>query len=417
MTAGASNPGRSRGPSTLLLVSTLVLTSLNLRAAVTSVGPVLREVQTSLGMSDTVAGLLTSLPVLCFGAVGLVAARIGRRVGTDRALVASLVVITLGLVVRALAPTVGWLLVTSVLALTGMAIGNVLGPVVIKAWFPGQVGRYTGIYSVSVVLGTAVPVAVTVPIADALGGWRFGLGVWAIPAAVALLPWLLLLRRGPVAAPSPPMTAGGSPLAAQIRRDPRAWGLMVFFGVQSLEAYVVMGWFPTILQDAGLSASSAGWTASLTLVLSVLVAMVVPSLATRFPDQRPWVVGLTGASVTAYLGLLLAPGALSLLWAILLGIGLGAFPLAILLIGLRAATPRGTSELSGFVQGYGYLLAAMGPFGVGLLRDLTGGWEVPLGALLVVIVPKLIGGLIACADGVVDADRGGSGEATATSAR
>jgi len=192
---------------------------------------------------------------------------------------------------------------------------------------------------------------------------------------------------------------------------------MVFFGVQSLEAYVAMGWLPTILQDAGLSPSRAGWTASLTLVLSVLVAMVVPSLATRYPDQRPWVVGLTGASVVAYLGLLLAPAAMPLLWAILLGIGLGAFPLAILLIGLRAATPRGTSELSGFVQGYGYLLAAMGPFGVGLLRDLTGSWDLPLGALLVVIVPKLIGGLLACADGVVDADQGGSGEATASSAR
>lgn len=409
MTVGAPDPARSPGPSTLLLVSTLVLTSLNLRAAVTSVGPVLREVQSALEMSDTVAGLLTSLPVLCFGAIGLIAAPLGRRVGTDRALVASLVVITLGVAVRALAPSAGWLLVTSVLALAGMAIGNVLGPVVVKAWFPGRVGRYTGVYSVSVVIGTAVPVAVTVPIADALGGWRFGLGVWAVPAALALVPWLALLRRRPVAAPAPAPTPalGGSPLGARIRRDPRAWGLMVFFGVQSLEAYVVMGWLPTILQDAGLSPSRAGWTASLTLVLSVLVAMVVPSLATRYPDQRPWVVGLTGASVVAYLGLMFAPGATPLLWAILLGIGLGAFPLAILLIGLRAATPRGTSELSGFVQGYGYLLAALGPFGVGLLHDLTGSWDLPLGALLMAIVPKLIGGLIACADGVVDADQDG----------
>lgn len=448
MTSGAPDldTDRSRAPSTVLLVVTLVLTSLNLRAAVTSVGPVLRDLQTSLAMSDTVAGLLTSLPVLSFGAVGLVAAKLGRRVGTERALVASLLLIVAGLVVRALAPSTGWFLVTSLLALVGMAVGNVLGPVVVKTWFPNEVGRYTGVYSVSVVLGTAVPVAVTVPIADALGGWRFGLGVWAVPALLALGPWLVLRRRAPVpgsgaptsraspAASSPPASETSSPSptqaptspeasprsaseassraiantssspTARIRHDPRAWGLMVYFGIQGLEAYVVMGWFPTILQDGGLSPSRAGWTASFTLLLSVLVAMAVPSLAGRFPDQRPWVVSLTAASAAAYLGLMLAPGSVALLWAVLLGIGLGAFPLAILLIGLRAATPRGTSELSSFVQGYGYLLAAMGPFGIGLLHDLTGGWELPLGALLVAIVPKLAGGLLACSSGVVDAE-------------
>ena len=447
MTSGAPDlaTDRPRAPSTVLLVVTLVLTSLNLRAAVTSVGPVLRDLQTSLEMSDTVAGLLTSLPVLSFGAVGLVAARLGRRVGTERALVASLLLITVGLVVRALVPSTGWFLLTSLLALVGMAVGNVLGPVVVKTWFPGRVGRYTGVYSVSVVLGTAVPVAVTVPIADAFGGWRFGLGVWALPALLALVPWLVLRRRGSVPGSGLPATRSGQGASssraatevtsrsdpgasssragtevspsrqARIRRDPRAWGLMVYFGIQGLEAYVVMGWFPTILQDGGLSPSRAGWTASMTLVLSVLVAMAVPSLAGRFPDQRPWVVGLTAASATAYLGLMLVPGSMALLWAVLLGIGLGAFPLAILLIGLRASTPRGTSELSGFVQGYGYLLAAMGPFGIGLLHDLTGGWELPLGALLLAIVPKLVGGLMACASGVVDADEPGDEVGTTSS--
>jgi len=404
MTDDGAHPGveRARAPSTLLLVATLVLTSLNLRAAVTSLGPVLRDVQAELGMSDTVAGLLTSLPVLCFGMVGLVAARLGRRIGTDRALVASLLLISVGLVVRALAPTVGWLLVTSVMALVGMAIGNVLGPVVVKSWFPRDIGRFTGVYSVAVVIGTAVPVAVTVPIAEAFGGWRVGLGVWAVPAALALVPWLILWRRSPIRVVTPRMTEGPSPVAGRIRRDRRAWGLMVFFGIQGLEAYVVMGWFPTILQDAGLTPSRAGFIASLTLVLSVLVAMIVPPLAGRNPDQRPWVVGLIVASVSAYIGLMAAPGSAPLLWAILLGIGLGAFPLALLLIGMRASTSRGTSELSGFVQGYGYLLAATGPFGIGLLHDLTGGWELPLGALLLAVVPKLIGGLMACAHGVVD---------------
>lgn len=403
-----SGLGAGRGPTTLLLAATLLLTSLNLRAAVTSLGALLRDVQADLAMTDTVAGLLTALPVVCFGIVGLVAARFGRRVGTDRALVASLLLVTSGLVVRAFAPDVTALLVTSLVALVGMAIGNVLVPVLVKAWFPDQVGRYTGLYSLGVVVGTAVPTAITVPLADAFGGWRVGLGLWAIPAALALVPWFLVSRRETVALPAPPLADVSASTARTIRRHPAAWGLMVFFGVQSLEAYVAMGWLPSILQDAGISPTRAGLLASLALVLGAPVALLVPALAARRPDQRPWVVVLTLASAVAYLGLMLAPAQAPLLWVVLLGIGLGAFPLALLLIGLRATTSDSTSQLSSLVQGWGYLLAAMGPLGIGALHDLTGGWTLPLGALLVVLVPKLIAGLLAGAPGVVDAPRDGS---------
>ncbi len=394
---------RARTPSTLLLAVTLALTALNLRAAVTSVGPVLRDLQATLGMSDAVAGLLTTLPAVAFGVVGVFAARLGRRVGTDAALIGSLVLITVGLVVRAVAPSTMLLLVTSLLALTGMAVGNVLLPVVVRAWFPHRVGSYTGLYSVALMLGTATPAGVTFPLSEAFGSWRYGLGLWAIPAAVALVPWLLLRWRRP-AVEAAPMVHGPSPVAARVRRHPVAWGLMVFFGTQSLEAYVVMGWLPTILQDAGLSATAAGWVASLTLVLSVPVAMVIPPLASRRPDQRPYVVLMVAASASAYLGLLVAPAAAPVLWAMLLGLGLGAYPLAMLLIGVRTTTPRGTSELSGFVQGFGYLLAATGPLAVGWLHGLSGGWKLPLGALLLVLIPKLLGGWIAATPGVLDAE-------------
>ncbi len=400
-----SELGAGRGPTTLLLAATLLLTSLNLRAAVTSLGAVLRDVQADLAMSDTVAGLLTALPVLCFGVVGLVAARVGRRVGTDRALVLSLLLVSGGLVVRALAPDVPALLVTTLVALVGSAIGNVLVPVLVKAWFPDQVGRYTGLYSLGVVVGTAVPTAVTVPLAEAFGGWRVGLGLWAIPAALALVPWFLVGRREAIAMPAPPLAEVSASTARTIRRHPAAWALMVFFGIQSLEAYVAMGWLPSILQDAGISPTRAGLFASLALVLGAPVALVVPALAARRPDQRPWVVLLTLASAAAYLGLLLAPARAPLLWVILLGVGLGAFPLALLLIGLRATTSDSTSQLSSLVQGWGYLLAATGPLLIGALHDLTGGWTLPLSALLVVLIPKLIGGWIAGAPGVVDEPR------------
>lgn len=394
-------PGR--GPTALLLGATLLLTALNLRAAVTSVGAVLRDIQVGVGMSDSVAGVLTTLPVLCFGIVGLVAARLGRRIGTDRALVAALLLITVGLLVRAVAPTTGWILATSLVALSGMAIGNVLVPVTVKAWFPHAVGRYTGLYSLGIVVGTAVPVAVTVPLAELGGGWRFGLGIWAVPAALALVPWLVLSRRSQgLARPAPiAVPPGGS---SGVRRSLKAWALMVFFGVQSMEAYVAMGWLPSIFQDAGISAARAGLLTSLALVLAVPVALFVPIVAARRPDQRAWVVLLTVASVLGYLGLWLAPGRAPVLWSLFLGVGLGAFPLALLLIGLRARSPQTTSELSSLVQGWGYLLAATGPLGIGVLHEVTGGWDLPLLALLALLLPKLIAGWIAGAPGVIDDD-------------
>ncbi len=393
----------ARGPTALLLGTTLLLTALNLRAAVTSVGAVLPEIQAGVGMSDSVAGVLTTLPVLAFGIVGLLAARLGRRMGTDRALVAALLLITVGLVVRALAPTAGWILVTSLVALCGMAIGNVLVPVTVKAWFPDAVGRYTGLYSLGIMVGTAVPLAVTVPLSNLSGGWRFGLGIWAVPAALALVPWFLVSRRSEGLARSAPT---GVPFAGSpgVRRSVKAWALMVFFGIQSMEAYVAMGWLPSIFQDAGISPTRAGLLTALTMVVGVPVALLVPSLAARRPDQRGWVVALVAASVLGYLGLWLAAGRAPLLWSFLLGIGLGAFPLALLLIGLRARSPQTTSELSSLVQGWGYLLAAMGPLAIGVLHEVTGGWDVPLVALLLLLLPKLIAGLIAGAPGVVDGD-------------
>lgn len=425
-------------PAALLAV-TLLLTALNLRGAVSSVGPVLRDLQLDLGMSDSVAGILTTLPALSFGLMGLGTARLGRRLGTERALMVALVLIAVGLVVRAVVPGVGLVLLTSMLALIGIAVANVLVPVAVKSWFPNDVGRMTGWYSTALTFGVAIPAATTVPIAEALGGWRFGLGVWALPAVLALVPWMLLARaRRPqpaeaaIARRIPATVAGGvrrdpaipgpasrgpdvpadvavragaaSPLpAVAVHRQLRAWALTAFFGLQSLEAYTTMGWLPTILQDAGVEPGRAGLMLAVTMGLGAPISLIIPRLAARRPDQRPWVVGLTAMSAAAYAGLIVAPGAMPWLWSILLGIGLGAFPLALVLIGLRAATSAGTVALSSLVQGTGYLVAATGPVTVGVLHQRTGGWVLPLLVLLGLLVPKFVAGWIAAAPGTVDA--------------
>lgn len=412
------------GPSTALLAVTLLLTALNLRGAVSSVGPVLRDMQLDLGMSDSAAGVLTTLPAIAFGLVGLTTARIGRRLGTERALIAALAFIGVGLLVRVLVPGVALLLVTSLLAMIGIAIANVLVPVAVKAWFPEDVGRMTGWYSTALTFGVAVPAATTVPIAATFGGWRVGLGVWALPALLALLPWAFVARSRRVPRPRVPVSTGpGSPgtgasvaEAAHAEPDPRltsgppvavhrqlrAWALTVFFGLQALEAYTTMGWLPAILQDAGVDPGSAGVMLAVTMGLGAPISLIIPRLAARSPDQRPWVVGLIAMSVAAYLGLILAPEAAPWLWSVLLGLGLGAFPLALVLIGLRAATPAGTVALSSLVQGVGYLLASLGPVTIGVLHERTGGWVLPLLVLMGLLLPKFLAGWIAAAPGTVD---------------
>lgn len=412
--------------STGLLAVTLVLMAVNLRAAAASVGPVLREIQLDLGMSDTVAGVLTTLPVACFGVFGLMAGRLSRRVGTEPALVLALMFMTLGPAVRAFAPTTASLLVLSLPPLIGIAIGNVLAPVLVKAWFPSEVGRMTGWYSMAIALGTGLNAALTVPLADAFGGWRAGLGLWAIPAALALLPWLEIARRrragravvaapreGAAEVPDVPVvvelpvdlpvgpTDGVTQVA--VHRQLKAWALAVFFGLQTVEAYTAMGWLAAILRDAGFEPSRAGYYVAITMALGAPISLLLPRLAARTDDQRPWIVGLTAASAVAYIGLIVAPSALPLLWILVLGVGLGAFPLVLVLIGLRSTTPAGTAALSSLTQGVGYLLGTMGPVAIGILHDLTGAWTVPLLALIGLLVPKLIAGLIAAAPGAVDA--------------
>ncbi len=409
------------GAPPLLLGAILALTALNLRAAVTSVGPVLRELQLDLGISDTLAGVLTTLPLVSFGIVGLLAARIGRRLGTEPALVLAMLAIVAGLAIRAAAPTIGWLLVTTFIALAGIAVANVLVPVAVKAWFPDSVGRATGLYSMAISAGVALPAGITVPIADALGSWRFGLAVWVVPALLALGPWAVLaaIRRrdarasapvgggpdvvtGAVAASSSGATTSTSTPAVPVHRRIKAWGLTGFFGLQSLEAYTAMGWLPAILQDAGLSPTRAGVMLAITMAIGAPISLALPVLAARSFDQRPWVYALAAASGAAYVGLIVAPGAAPLLWAVLLGIGLGAFPLALVLLGLRASTSAGTGALSSLAQGGGYLMAALGPVTVGALHDVTGEWTWPLVALLVLLVPKVLAGSVAASPGYVD---------------
>ncbi|MGW4940594.1 CynX/NimT family MFS transporter [Actinoplanes sp. NPDC004185] len=400
-----------------LAVVGLVLVAINLRPAVTSLGPVLEEVRASLGMSAAVAGLLTSVPAVCFALVGSTAPLLARRWGTGGVIALGTTALALGLAVRPFAGGTGSFLALTALALAGIALANVLLPVVVKQRFPDRVGAMTGLYSVALNLGASTAAAVTVPLtAGVFGGdWRLGLGVWAVIAAAALPAWILLARDRTPGQPAPgPATSGRAVLAPtaagsstpvsggagtlQLRRQPIAWALAVYFGLQSTVAYVIMGWLPQIFRDAGLSARTAGLLFAVTALLGVPLSFVLSALAGRLPRQSGVAVLIGLFGIAGYAGLWFDPAAAPWLWVVLLGVANCSFPLVLTMIALRGRDAATVSRLSAFAQSTGYLLSVPGPIVVGVLYDHTGSWRIPLALLTVLMVPQMIAGVLAGRD-------------------
>ncbi|WP_336322116.1 MFS transporter [Streptomyces lavendofoliae] len=398
-----------------LLIVGLVLAALNLRPAITSLGALLEEVRTGLHMSGAVAGVLTSVPPLCFAVFGITAPRLARRFGAGAVVFAGMVAITAGLVVRPLAGGTVAFLAASALALMGIAVSNVLMPVIVKRYFPDRVGTMTGLYSMALALGTSLAAAATVPVTDALGGsWRAGLAVWAVLGALAVVAWLPLVRRrgagteastGTEAGAGAGAAGGGAAGAAhapRITRSRTAWALGCFFGLQATGAYITMGWVPQIFRDAGVSAGTAGVLLAVTMVMGVPLAFVIPRLATRMKNQGPIVVVLGLCGLSGYAGLHFAPAAGAWAWALLLGVSNCAFPLALTMIGMRSRTGGGVVRLSAFAQSVGYLISIPGPTLVGALYEHSGGWGTPLALMMGLMVPQMIVGIIAGRDRTIE---------------
>jgi CP family cyanate transporter-like MFS transporter len=265
----------------------------------------------------------------------------------------------------------------------GIALANVLIPVVIKDSFPAKIGLMTGIYTAALQGGGAAGSAVTPPLAEGLGGWRPALGSWAVLAVVALVALFFAARRK-VSGEALRTRSEGK--ARSILRSPLAWVVTLFFGLQAFVAYIIMGWLPQVLMDAGVSRGDAGLLLGLMSLLAVPISLTVPAMAARQGNQSWWIAGLGVFGFAGTFGLVLAPGAAPLLWSVFVGIGMSVFSLALTVIALRARTGEETARLSGMAQGFGYLLAALGPFLFGMLHEVTGGWTVPLLMVLGVIV-------------------------------
>ncbi|MEU1272372.1 CynX/NimT family MFS transporter [Streptomyces sp. NPDC005799] len=400
------DPGRpvTRAWTMRVLVIGIVLSALNLRPAITSLGALLEEVRDGLGMSGSVTGLLTSVPPLCFAVFGVTAPRLARRFGPGAVVCAGMVAITAGLLIRPYAGGTAGFLAASALALMGIAVSNVLMPVIVKRWFPDRVGSMTGLYSMALALGTSAAAAVTVPMTDVLGGsWQTGLAVWAGLAATAVLPWIPFVReRGaPPADPARQHARVEAP-ALRITRSRTAWALAVFFGLQATAAYITMGWMAQIFRDAGVSASTAGLLLAVTMVMGVPLAFVIPRVATRLPQQGPIVLALGACGLAGYAGLYLAPAGGAWAWALLIGVANCAFPLALTMVGMRARTGAGVAQLSAFAQSVGYLISIPGPLLVGVLYQHSGGWGLPIALMAALMIPQMVVGVLAGRDRTVE---------------
>jgi len=367
----------------LVLVAILGL-ALNLRTAVGSLGVVLPEVRADLGMSATFGGLLTTVPVLCFAIFGAAAGTVVGRLGLHHTVVFALVLAAVGLLAR---PYVGerWaFLALTVIALAGAALGNVVLPALAKEHFPDRLPLVSSLFGATLVGGAALASATTVPLGDGLGGWSGGLVVWAGLALVALVPWLVLGRRGTSGRP----TETRWPLRA-LARSPLAWTMALLFGCQAAQAYAQFGWYTEILVDAGLPSGRAAAMLAIISAVSIPLTLLLPA-AIRATAGRPYLpMAYAAITIAGWVIVLVAPTSLALLSALLLGAGSTAFTWVLALISQRARTPQGTVALSGFVQGIGYLIAAAGPFGTGALHDLTGSWTPPL--IVLMVLALLIG--------------------------
>lgn len=385
-----------------LIAGGIALAALNLRTAVTSVGTVLDEVSTGLGMSGATTALLTTLPVVSFALFGALTPAMSRRMGEHRLLLTAIVLLAAGQAVRSLVDSAAPFMAASTVALAGGAVGNVVIPTLIKKHFPRRSGAMTTVYSTALAAGTMVAAAATVPVQQAAGGnWHVALGVWAALAAVAAIPWLALRRGEPERRSTPARAAGESLLRSRL-----AWAVAGYFGSQSLIAYVMFGWLPLLLQDNGYTSGQAGVVLAVFTGLGIPISMVVPTLATRLSGQRPLVIAFAVLYAAGFAGML--TGHAMWAWAMLVALGGGTFPLALAMLALRTRTAPGTAALSAFGQSAGYLIAGAGPITFGLLHQVSGGWALPFCLLFAALAVQVVTGWYAGGDRTLE-DGGAAG--------
>ena len=386
----------------LLVFAGILLAAFNLRTAVTSLTPLLDVLGNEFGFGSTLAGLLGMVPTAAFAVAGVGTPRLAHRLGLERTAALAMALAATGLLGRSLAGGSGGLLAGSALALSGMGIGNVILPPLVKRYFPDRLGTLSSLYITVLQLGTILPALLAVPVAQA-AGWRVSMGAWALLALAAALPWLAVLGRAPSgAAGGAAPELGAATARGRVWATTLGWGMALMFGMTSLVTYALFTWLPALLVEAGATAAFGGAMLALFSALGLLGALVLPAVAARMRNPLPIALACAGCHLAGFAGLYWAPLAAPVLWVALLGLGPSTFPLSLTLVNLRTRTPAGSAALSGFMQGLGYALSCLGPLLFGWLHARTEGWGASFAFLATCVGVMLAGAWLACRPGMLE---------------
>lgn len=361
----------------------ILIVTLNLRGAITCVGPLLETIQTQLGLSGSAAGLLASLPLFAFGFVSPYAAVLARRIGIEQAIFVSLLLLLSGLALRYV-QNIFCLYFGTALIGSGIAISNVLLPGLLRRDFSQQLAMVTAVFTMVLVICGGLGSGISIPLAQLGGGWRFSLVAWAIPALLALAVWVSQLQQ--YSKPS-----AQEEKSAKLWYQPLAWQVSLFMACQATAFYVMIAWFPSMMSELqGISAARSGWILFIFQIAILSAVMLVPVFMRKLRDQRLLGIGVSSLIVIAYFGLLV-DSEHALAWMILMGLGSGgSLVLAMTLFGLRTSTALQTVALSGMAQAIGYTVAAITPIIIGFIHDQSGRWTIPLTLMIGLAIAQLL---------------------------
>ncbi|NQE90780.1 MFS transporter [Nocardia terpenica] len=387
----------------LLVLAAIVMSAFTLRLAVTAFTPLAERIGHDVGYSTAIVGVFGMIPTAMFALAGVLTPILVGRFGLERTVLIAMLMAGAGQALRAVMPDTWELLVFSALALSGMGIGNVVIPPLVKRYFADRLAVLSSVYITMVQIGTVVPALIAVPVADS-HGWRISLGLWALFPLAAAVPWIGVLRdrRGHDEADKTALPADPHEADGRVWRSPLAWGMAGMFGMTSLITYAMFTWLPKIFVDAGASAAFGGTMVGVFSFIGLAAAFTAPTITAKVRNPFPIVIGCAVAYIAAFIGLLSAPMAAPWLWVLLLGLGPSTFPMALTLINLRTRTQVGSAALSGFTQGLGYTVACVGPLLFGVLHSIDGGWGSPFALLGIAVVVLLVGAWQACKPRVLE---------------
>ena len=355
-----------------MLLLALVLAAINLRPGITSLAPLIERIAEELSLSRTLISLTTALPVLCMGLLAPFAPRLAMRFGLERTIALCLGVIALALLLR-LAGQLSVLLIGSAVLL-GAAIA-VAGPLLsgfIKRYFAGQMGRVVGWYSLGMAIGGASGAVLTVPVTRSLGDdWSLGLAFWALPALAGLVLWWRIPNQ--VEQEEVAQVGGGLPW-----RRPRAWLISCFFAIQAGLFYALATWAVARYHEAGLSLLRSNTLFSLSMLMGLPSAFLLPWLAQRFQNRYALLLACGLLSSLSLAMITFAPTLLPEVWAVCIGFSLGgSFALSLVLPLYEAGSPLAVSRWTAMMLCLGYCLACLTPILSGLARDMSGNYQLP----------------------------------------